>query len=67
MGGFTMTFEKAFQHLIDNWEKLPKEFRDKYRSYRSKFLAGKITEVGIGKRREMLLASGYKENWKLKV
>lgn len=57
-----MTINQAFKQLLNNWKKHPKEYRDKYRSYRSKHLS-KIEPIGIGKMREMLLKAGYNENW----
>jgi hypothetical protein len=57
-----MTIEQAFKKLLSEWEDLPKEYRDKYRSYRSKHLKGE-EPIGVGKMREMLLKAGYKENW----
>lgn len=58
-----MTIQQAFKNLCDNWEDRPKAFRDKYRSYRSKFQAGTFKEVGHRKMREILLEAGYKEKW----
>lgn len=58
-----MTIQQAFKHLTDNWKEQPKEFRDKYRSYRSKFKAGNKREVGFRKMHEILIEAGYKENW----
>lgn len=58
-----MTIQQAFKNLCDNWEDQPKEFRDKYRSYRSKFKAKNTREVGHRKMREILLEAGYKEKW----
>jgi hypothetical protein len=66
-----MTIEKAFNHLLKEWEDQPKWFRDKYRSYRSRYEKSKgmkakeIIEkryyVGTDKMREMLLKAGYTE------
>lgn len=57
-----MTIHEAFKELLDNWSNQPKEFREKYKSYRSKHLKG-VEPIGIGKIREILLEAGYKENW----
>jgi hypothetical protein len=58
-----MTIDQAFEHLLNKWKEQKKDFRDKYRSYRSKFQSGKFKEVGHRKMREILLEAGYKENW----
>lgn len=52
-----MTEEQAFEHLLDNWKSQGQEYKDKYKSYRSKFL--KNGPVGEKKKREMLIEAGY--------
>jgi len=56
---------KAFNQLLKNWESQPKEFRDKYRSYRSKYLKNKkdpkAEGIGYWKKVEMLEKAGYVE------
>jgi hypothetical protein len=59
-----MDIIEAFTKLIDTWEKQPSDFRNKYKSYKSKFLAGNFREVGHRKMREILIEAGFKENWK---
>lgn len=54
-----MTIDQGLKHLLDRWKDQDKEFKDKYRSYRSKLL-NQSDYVGEGKKREMLLAAGYK-------
>lgn len=60
-----MNLAQAFKHLLKNWEKLPQKFRDKYKSYRSKYLRSlkdsEAEKIGESKIREMLLEAGYKE------
>lgn len=64
-----MTLTEAFNDLLNNWKELPKEFRDKYRSYRSKYNKSlkdaKAEKIGEGIMREMLLKAGYSEVWKV--
>lgn len=57
-----MTLERAFDELLKNWKAQPKEFRDKYRSYKSHFI-NKTHPVGDKIKREMLTGAGWKENW----
>lgn len=66
-----MTVEQAFKHLLDTWKDQDKDFKDKYRSYKSKWLKSQkdktAEKIGDGKIREMLLAAKYKvkpEDWK---
>jgi hypothetical protein len=60
-----MTIMQAFNNLLKNWKEHPKEYRDKYRSYRSKYLKNKKDPKaeGIGRLKmiEMLEAAGYLE------
>lgn len=60
-----MTILQAFEHLLKNWESHQKEFRDKYRSYRSKYLKSledkDAEKIGRWKIVEMLVESGYAE------
>lgn len=60
-----MTIDQAFTHLLKNWKDQDKEFKDKYRFYKSKYLISqkdkKREKIGEGKMREMLLEAGYKE------
>jgi len=61
-----MTIHEAFSHLIDKWETLPSGFQHKNRMWKSRYLntSGKqIKKVGESKMRELLLESGYLENW----
>lgn len=62
-----MTLEESFLHLIENWKQQTPEYKEKYKSYKSKYLRSQTdseTEsIGEGKMREMLLNAGYKENW----
>jgi hypothetical protein len=53
-----MTIYQAFKHLLNNWKPQDKEFKDKYRSYRSKHLSKK-EPIGVGKKIEMLEKAGY--------
>jgi hypothetical protein len=52
---------EAFEHLINqNWEAQTKEYRDKYKQWRSKYNSPTSKEgVGYGKILEMLEAAGY--------
>jgi len=59
-----MTLERAFDELLKTWSELPKEFKDKYRAYKSHYLNG-THEVGLKIKREMLLEVGWHENWTL--
>jgi hypothetical protein len=55
-----MTIEKTFERLItDEWVELPKSYKEKYKSYRSKAVTGNGI-VGLGKKIEMLEKAGYK-------
>lgn len=54
-----MTIEQAFKHLLDNWEFQSKEYKDKFKSYRSKYINGR-SYVGESKKKEMLMSAGYK-------
>jgi hypothetical protein len=60
-----MTIAQAFNHLLQNWPDQDQEFKNKYRSYRSKYLKNKKDPKaeGIGKWKiiEMLEAAGYVE------
>jgi hypothetical protein len=62
-----MTLEKAFEHLIENWDIQGKLFIKTYKSYKSKYLAKKAgTSIeGIGKQKmlDMLRDAGYSENF----
>jgi hypothetical protein len=53
-----MTINQDIKHLLDNWKEQPKEYRDKYRSYRSKHISKK-EPIGVGKKIEMLEKAGY--------
>lgn len=57
-----MEFEKAFEKLLQKWESLPQDFRQKYVTYRSKHLAGR-EKIGPGKKIEMLREAGYRDSW----
>lgn len=57
-----MTLEQAFDDLLKNWTLQPKEFRDKYRSYRSHYI-NETHEVGLKIKRKMLFEADWKENW----
>ena len=63
-----MTLIEAFNDLLANWTEFNKDFRDKYRSYRSKYNKSlkdkKAEKIGEGIIREMLLKAGYSETWK---
>lgn len=69
-----MTLIEAFNDLLANWDKLPKEFREKYKSYKSKYenqdkktkevKKKSMVYVGQSKMREMLIKAGYSETWK---
>jgi phosphopentomutase len=62
-----MTIDQAFKELIKNWKEQDAPFKNKYRSYKSKYLKSlkdkKSEKIGLGKIREMLLEAGYKEDW----
>lgn len=61
----TMTIPQAFKHLLDKWTDQDQEFKNKYRSYRSKYLKKikdpKAEGIGYWKKVEMLEAAGYVE------
>lgn len=65
-----MTTEQAFNHLIQNWESLPDDFRHKYRTYKSRYLnksGNQVKKVGRDVMEQMLLEAGYTvkpEIWK---
>lgn len=52
-----MTLTEAFNTLLLNWQSLPKEYREKYKSYKSKY-ENKSGPVGERKMKEMLNAAG---------
>lgn len=60
-----MTIDQAFKHLLENWKNQDKGFKDKYRSYKSKYLKSlkdkKAEKIGRWKIIEMLEAAGYVE------
>jgi hypothetical protein len=63
-----MTLKEAFEDLLNNWQDLPKEYKEQYKAYRTKFLKPdpeKHYYVGEDKKREMLTKAGYKgiEKW----
>lgn len=59
-----MTLERAFDELLKNWSAQEKDFKDKYRSYRSNYI-NKTNFVGVKIKREMLMEAGWDENWTL--
>lgn len=63
-----MNIELAIKELFKNWKEQDSAFKNKYRSYKSKYLKSlkdkKAEKIGLGKIREMLLEAGYKEDWK---
>ncbi len=65
-----MTINQAFEHLLNNWKEQQPEFKDKYRSYKSKYLKSlkykKAEKIGQGKIFEMLEAAGYTIEIKVK-
>jgi hypothetical protein len=65
-----MTIDQAIKELIKNWKEQDKEFKNKYRSYKSKYLKSlkdkKAEKIGEGKIKEMLLEAGYSETWSKK-
>jgi hypothetical protein len=66
-----MTIDQAFKHLLNNWKNQEKEFKDKYRSYKSKYLKSqkdkRAEKIGEGKMKEMLIEAGYKIEIKVKA
>jgi hypothetical protein len=61
-----MNLMEAFEHLLKNWESQAPEFVQKYKSYKSKYLAkksGRGEGIGEKKMREMLVEAGYTEEW----
>lgn len=60
---YPMNLEEAFKQLIGDWGDLPADFKNKYRSEKSKFLSGKDF-VGEKKMRKMLIEAGFQEEWK---
>ena len=54
-----MTIDQAFSKLLKDWNNLPKDLRDKYKSYRSKHIKG-AEPIGLGKKIEMLEKAGYR-------
>lgn len=58
-----MNLEEAFKELIDGWSNVSTEYKNKYRSEKSKFLSGKDF-IGEKKMRKMLIEAGFVEEWK---
>jgi hypothetical protein len=57
-----MNIDEAFKKLIEMWATLPRQFKDKYAPYKSKYLN---PNVGIGKKimLEMLEKAGFRGSW----
>lgn len=56
-----MTFETALKNLFDQWIDMPTGYKQKWKSYRSKWV-NKRSPVAKLKMEEMLIAAGYKKN-----
>lgn len=64
------TFEQAIDHLIENFNTYPVDFKNKYKPYISRYRSGKTgsgVSVSDNKMREILTAADYqgeqKEKW----
>jgi protoheme ferro-lyase len=61
-----MSLEEAFEYLLASWHRLPVDYKNKYKTYKSRYLnlSGKQTKkVSKDKMREMLHAANARESW----